>query len=126
MKLSKQLKFPKVKKNKLNFSFKMILPVNLIPSQNQMTHKMLQLKMIMKLFNSKTQLLMHQLIIQSMKKENFLSLKNQLNHKILLKLKEQRKKNLELLTNWKNQRNLDQKPKKLFQKVWKKLESKKH
>lgn len=126
MKLWKQLKFPKVKKNKLNFSFKMILPVNLIPSQNLMIHKMLQLKMIMKLFNSKTQLLMHQLIIQSMKKENFHSLKNQLNHKILLKLKEQRKKNLELLTNWKNQRNLDQKPKKLFQKVWKKLESKKH
>jgi len=48
----------------------MILQVNPIPSLNQMIHKMLQLKMIMKPFNSKTLLQMHQLNTLSMRKEN--------------------------------------------------------
>ena len=96
--LLKQLNNLKVKKNKLNFSFQMILPMNPIRSLIQMTHKMLQLKMIMKPFNLRMLLLMHQLIIQSMKKEKFLSLKDKLNHKILLKLKQKKKRSLELLS----------------------------
>ena len=124
--LLKQLNNLKVKKNKLNFSFQMILPMNQIRSLIQMTHKMLQLKMIMKPFNLRMLLLMHQLIIQSMKKEKFLSLKDKLSHKILLKLKQKKKRSLELLRNWKNQKNLDLNPKKLCLKVWKRLENKKH
>jgi len=124
--LLKQLNNLKVKKNKLNFSFQMILPMNPIRSLIQMTHKMLQLKMIMKPFNLRMLLLMHQLIIQSMKKEKFLSLKDKLSHKILLKLKQKKKRSLELLRNWKNQKNLDLNPKKLCLKVWKRLENKKH
>ena len=122
--LLKQLNNLKVKKNKLNFSFQMILPMNPIQSLIQMTHKMLQLKMIMKPFNLKMLLLMHQLIIQSVKKEKFLSLKDKLSHKILLKQK--RKRSLELLINWKNPRNLDLNPRKLCLKVWKRLENKRH
>ena len=124
--LLKQLNNLKVKKNKLNFSFQMILPMNPIRYLIQMTHKMLQLKMIMKPFNLRMLLLMHQLIIQSMKKEKFLSLKDKLSHKILLKLKQKKKRSLELLRNWKNQKNLDLNPKKLCLKVWKRLENKKH
>jgi hypothetical protein len=77
----------------------MILPMNPIQSLIQMTHKMLQLKMIMKPFNLKMLLLMHQLIIQSVKKEKFLSLKDKLSHKILLKLKQKKKRSLELPRN---------------------------
>ena len=124
--LLKQLNCLKVKKNKLIFSIKMILPMNPIRSLIQMTHKMLQLKMIMKLFNLKILLLMHQLIIQSVNKDKFLSLKDKLSHKILLKLKQKKKRSLELLRNWKNQKNLDLNPKKLCLKVWKRLENKKH
>jgi len=95
--LLKQLNNLKVKKNKLNFSFQMILPMNPIRSLIQMTHKMLQLKMIMKPFNLKILLLMLQLIIQSVKMDKFLSLKDKLSHKILLKQKKKRR--LELLIN---------------------------
>jgi len=88
--LLKQLNYLKVKKNKLIFFIQMILPMNPTRSLIQMTHKMLQLKMIMKPFNLKMLLLMHQLIIQSVKKEKFLSLKDKLSSKILHKQKKKK------------------------------------
>jgi len=53
----------------------------------------------MKPFNSKTPSLMLQLIIQSMKREKFPLLKDQLKYKLLLRLKQKKRKMPELLKN---------------------------